>query len=151
VLVTETPIGPVQVANVHLRPPLNEQGRASLVSYFRTGDIRRKEIREIHRDVDPELPVLFAGDFNEHEKGDAVGLLRDLDFVDALSEFDRYTNTWEWNVGPSSLCKLRNRYDHILYSPRLRCLQARVIRGGASDHYPVLAVFEKLSSAGDEP
>jgi endonuclease/exonuclease/phosphatase family metal-dependent hydrolase len=33
--------------------------------------------------------------------------------------------------------------DHIVYSQDLYCCSARVIQGGASDHFPVEAIFEK--------
>jgi endonuclease/exonuclease/phosphatase (EEP) superfamily protein YafD len=35
----------------------------------------------------------------------------------------------------------QRRMDHIVYGSGLHCYQARVVKGGASDHYPVVGVF----------
>ena len=48
--------------------------------------------------------------------------------------------TWEYR---GSAISLRRRMDHIVYSPELHCCSARVLRAGASDHFPVEAVFAK--------
>ena len=88
------------------------------------------------------LPTLILGDFNEDDSGRAVTWLLERGFTNVLGEFDRKTNTWQW---PTSVYTFKGRLDHILYSPDLRGLQARVIRVEASDHYPVFAIFEKAA------
>ncbi len=146
VLVAETRIGPVQLANVHLRPPLKEGGGFDLSTYFRTRTIRRKEVEEVYQHIDADYATIVLGDFNEGEDGGAIGFLSERGFTNALSEFDRYAKTWEWDSSASLPGKLSARLDHIMYSPSLHCLQARVIKAGASDHYPVLAVFRKKAA-----
>jgi endonuclease/exonuclease/phosphatase (EEP) superfamily protein YafD len=138
----DTPVGPVQVAVVHLRPPLNPGGGFSLGAYFGTKTTRMEEIREIHGHIDPGLPVLFAGDFNEDEGGRAESFLLERGFTDALYEFDRDSITWHWETDKWYLGTLTDRFDHVVYMKPLHCLQARVITAGASDHYPVFALFE---------
>jgi endonuclease/exonuclease/phosphatase family metal-dependent hydrolase len=60
--------------------------------------------------------------------------------INALPEFDRRTPTWHWRA---SVVSLSRRMDHVVYAPELYCCSARVIRAGASDHFPVEAVFAK--------
>ena len=136
-----TPAGTVQLVNVHLRPPLGEGGKVSAGAYLHSRDVRREEIEEASGHVEPGLATIFLGDFNENDDGQAIGLLRGRGFTDALRTFDPHARTWEWRSA-SSPVKLTGRYDHVLCSPALRCLDARVIRAGASDHYPIVAVFE---------
>jgi len=123
---------------VHLRPPLSERGSVTASAYFGTGAIRREEVRLLSEKLDPQAPTIITGDFNENDSGKAVSWLRERGFIDALRQFDNRTNTWEWTT---SLITLRGRYDHVLYSKNFSCAHARVLRKGASDHFPVLAVM----------
>jgi len=142
VIAAETPAGPVQVANVHFHPAVTESGKVGVGASLETRYVREAEAQEVYQHIDSKSPAVFAGDFNEEESGRAVAFLGSRGFTDALSQFDRSSYTWEWSVGSASGV-LRRRFDHILYSPQLHCLSARVIKAGASDHYPVLGVFEK--------
>jgi endonuclease/exonuclease/phosphatase family metal-dependent hydrolase len=135
----ETACGPVQVLNVHLRPPVSDGG--SFVSgYFSTRGDRVRELERFHGRRNPDLPVIVAGDFNDVEGSRVIEWLEGRGMTNALPEFDAYTPTWEWQT---SVVTLRRRMDHILYSPELHCASARVVRGGASDHFPVEAVFTR--------
>jgi endonuclease/exonuclease/phosphatase (EEP) superfamily protein YafD len=133
-----TPVGPVQFLNVHLRPPLSDRGGASLGALYTTRAVRRGEIESHCANLTPGVPTVVVGDFNESDGGAAVRFVESLSFTDALPQFDRRGDTWEWPVGPITL---RGRYDHVLYSKELRCFEARVVREGASDHFPVVAVL----------
>ncbi len=115
----QTAIGSVQVLNVHLRPPVSDSG-SFLAGYLTT-----------------------SGDFNDVEKSEVLTWLRNKGMVNALPAFDRGTATWHWHYG---LITLKRRMDHIVYSPELHCCSAKVIRAGASDHFPVEAVFTRTHS-----
>ena len=136
----KTPVGVVQVVNVHLRPPLSERGSVTPSAYFGTRSIRREEVRLLSEKLDAGAATLVVGDFNENDSGKAVTWLREHGFADALRQFDSRTNTWEWRT---SVITLRGRYDHVLYSKDLKCMDARVMRRGASDHFPLVAVMVK--------
>jgi endonuclease/exonuclease/phosphatase family metal-dependent hydrolase len=43
--------------------------------------------------------------------------------------------------------QFRNSKTRILFSPELHCCSARVIRAGASDHFPVEAVFAGVETS----
>ena len=137
IMVFESAIGPIQILNVHLRPPVSDRGSWAS-GYFFTGDDRLREMERFYPRFEPGLPGVVAGDFNDGETSPVVEWLESKGMVNALPQFDRYTATWEWQ---SSLITLRRRMDHVLYSPELDCLSARVLRAGASDHFPVEAVF----------
>ena len=141
---TETAVGPIQVLAVHLHPAVSDEGRFSLGAYFSTGAIRLGEMQTFHPQVETDRPTLAVGDFNESDGGNAVEWLTDRGFTDALPEFAPEADTWEWPVG--ILGKVGKRLDHILYSPELHCLEARVLREGASDHFPVVGVFQRTAN-----
>jgi len=143
IVTVETPLGPVQVCNVHLRPSLTDTGSVSMGAYFDTKDIRREEIRTAWKHLDPATPAVILGDFNEPDDGQALAWLIDKGFTDAVAQFDTDKNTWRWRWG---LVTLRNRFDHILHSPALHAASAHIIQKGASDHFPVTAVFEKADA-----
>jgi endonuclease/exonuclease/phosphatase (EEP) superfamily protein YafD len=88
------------------------------------------------------LPTLVVGDFNDTQKSAAIKWLKRQGMTNALPQFDRHSDTWEWRAGP---IRLHRRMDHVLYSPELNCCAAEVIHTGASDHFPVAATFEKHS------
>ena len=133
-----TPIGVVQFLNVHLRPPLSDEGSVRISAIYRTPNIHLEEIEEFVAKTDSTKKLIITGDFNEDEGGKAIRWLSDKGFVDALSIYDTYSKTWEWKV--SSGIRLKNRYDHIMLSKGLDCTGARVMQIEASDHMPVLAV-----------
>jgi len=137
----ETAIGPLQVLNVHLRPPISDSG-SWVRGYFSTGDDRVREMELFYSHRAPDLPTLVAGDFNARQNSSVVTWLERKGMTNALPQFDRYTPTWHWRRG---LLSLHRRMDHIVYPPELQCSSARVIRAGASDHYPVEAVFTKAA------
>jgi endonuclease/exonuclease/phosphatase family metal-dependent hydrolase len=139
----ETALGPVQVINVHLRPPISDRG--SWVSgYFTTGNDRLREIELFFNQREPNVPTLVAGDFNDGVNSLPVKWLEEHDMANALPQFDRYSPTWHWRT---SFVSLKRRMDHIVYSPELYCCSARVIPAGASDHFPVEAVFERAENS----
>lgn len=135
-LVVHTPRGPVQMLNVHLRPQVTDDG-SFVRGHFSTGHLRRREITAHLRNMDPTMPTIIAGDFNESERGEAVRSLTDRPMRSALREFAPNDTTWRWPIGP---LVARQRFDHILYDPRaFECVHARVSHEGRSDHEPVIA------------
>lgn len=143
----DTAAGPVQVVNVHLRPPVSDRG-SWISGYFSTGDDRLREMQRFYAKCEPGLPTLAAGDFNDSEHSAVVAWLKKQDLSNALPQFDRYSPTWHWNSG---MVSLHRRMDHILYSPQLHCCEARVLKAGASDHFPVEAVFSRMEENHEHP
>jgi endonuclease/exonuclease/phosphatase family metal-dependent hydrolase len=135
----KTAVGAVQVLNVHLRPAISDSG-SWIRGYLTTADDRLREIERFYNKRRPGLPTVVVGDFNDREDSPVIGWLKSKGMVNALPEFDRSTPTWRWRYGVVSFSR---RMDHVVYSQELRCCSARVIQAGASDHYPVEAVFAK--------
>jgi endonuclease/exonuclease/phosphatase family metal-dependent hydrolase len=139
-VVVSTPIGPLQALNVHLRPPVSDSG--SWVSgYFTTRPVRQAEIRTYLPALDPSLPTVVLGDFNEGRSGRAVSEVRRRGMTEALGS--RPPTTWRW---PTPVGTLRLHLDHILHDQRLRVLGASVLRKGRSDHLPVIATLARAAS-----
>jgi len=138
-VVVSSPLGPLQVLLVHLRPPVSDGG--SWVSgYFTTRGFRRDEIAYFAKVLDPSLPTLVAGDFNEDEGGRAVRYLEQRGLRSVLPQFRPGAVTWRWDT---SVGRITHTLDHIIYGPRLDPLRADVLQAGRSDHLPVVAVFQR--------
>jgi endonuclease/exonuclease/phosphatase (EEP) superfamily protein YafD len=136
-VVTQTPIGPVQALVVHLHPPVSEDGDW-VKGYLSSSPVRRAELEAWLPTLEPGMPTLVAGDFNEGTSGQALQLLEQRGLRTVLPEFHPGAKTWQWPVGPLLLSA---QLDHLAYDARLEPLDARVVRSGRSDHFPVLAEF----------
>lgn len=146
-VVAQTPLGPVQALVVHLRPPISDSG--SWVSgYFGTSPLRRAELEHFLTALDPTLPTLVAGDFNEGTSGDAVQALEARGLRSVLPEFHPNAKTWGWDVGALHLSA---QLDHLVVSAQLEPLDAKVVAGGRSDHQAVAAVFARAPPSHVRP
>lgn len=142
-VVAQTPLGPVQVLAVHLRPPVSDDG-SFVKGYLSTGPARRDEVRAFLPALDGKLPTLVAGDFNESASGDAVRYLEANGLRTALPEFEPGAKTWRWKV---SGLYLSAQLDHVAYDARLEPVAARVERAGNSDHFPVVVDLVRATDA----
>ena len=140
-LSVQSPLGELQVLNVHLRPQLGDSGAnlgGVLSGMVTTPPIRKEQIQLYASHLQAGTPALIAGDFNENEQGGAVSWLEAHGLHSALPDFSR-EDTWSWQT---SLGRLSRRFDHIVTSRELRALSARVVEAGHSDHRPVFALLE---------
>jgi endonuclease/exonuclease/phosphatase family metal-dependent hydrolase len=138
----KTPLGALQVLDVHLHPQISDSG--SVVSgLLTTAPVRRAEMEKYAAELDPALPTLVVGDFNESRRGAAMALLRGRGFQSALYDFHGSEPTWRW---PTSVGTVHAQFDHVAYDARFQPLSARVVDAGRSDHLPVVAVFELRSA-----
>ena len=143
-LVADSPLGPLQLLDVHLRPPVSEGGSV-VGGYFSTPPVRRAEMEQFVRLLEPDLPTLVAGDFNEGRSGGAVEVLVERGFRDTLPAFDVPPGTWRWST---SLGTVSAELDHIVHGPGLVPVDARPLPLGRSDHLPVYAVFVRRPPPG---
>jgi endonuclease/exonuclease/phosphatase family metal-dependent hydrolase len=135
----ESPAGRLKLLSVHLRPPLSDDGSVTLSAYASAPDIHRRELEGFILQCGSTERLIVAGDFNENENSDGVRWLIESGFRDALSIYDRSSDTWRWRVGYG--ITMHNRYDHIVIGSGLSCTGARVTAVPASDHMPVLGVI----------
>ncbi|MDY6914203.1 MAG: endonuclease/exonuclease/phosphatase family protein [Planctomycetota bacterium] len=135
----DSPLGKIQFLNVHLTPPGNAAGRLTPTAFIATLKVRLDEIQELFQYLHAGVAAVAAGDFNEGDWGLAVGWLHRRGLTDALGQFDRHGSTWRMVM--YGLLTLRDRLDHIFYSPHLDCPSAKVLRAGGSDHLPVVTVL----------
>ena len=110
-------------------------------TYLKSRNVCKVTFRVLKEAVPDAHQVCVAGDFNESESKGAIQSLFDREMTDALSLYDKKSKTWFWRLMPG--VNLSNRYDHIIFNKYLSCTGACVTRVQASDHMPVLAVFEK--------
>lgn len=139
-VVLATALGPIQVLDVHLRPPMSDGG-SWVVGYFSTRDDRLREIQYHLEELDPALPTLIVGDFNEEADGKAMSLLAERGYTDAIAQFHGDKRTWEWPVGSITL---RFQLDHILYDAHFEPVAAAIGEAGRSDHKPIWADLERI-------
>jgi endonuclease/exonuclease/phosphatase family metal-dependent hydrolase len=137
-VILKTPLGEIQALNVHLRPQISDSG--SVVSgYFTTGGIRLDQIQRYQAQLDPELPILIAGDFNEDTSGDAMEYLASLGLKSANYAFHPEQATWRWKTSGMTFT---SDLDHVVHDKKLEPLNAWIVEKGRSDHMPVVAIFE---------
>jgi endonuclease/exonuclease/phosphatase family metal-dependent hydrolase len=115
----------LQVLAVHLRPAF------SLASgfhrdFFATGRVRKREIETFLKSLDPGLPTVVLGDFNEAD-GAALETLRARGYRQA----DATAHTWRF-------LHWKRRYDHVLAGPGVHVTATAVVDAGASDHLPLV-------------
>ncbi|MDX2090564.1 MAG: endonuclease/exonuclease/phosphatase family protein [Kofleriaceae bacterium] len=139
-VLVDTNLGRIQVLDVHLRPPISDGG-SWVVGYFSTRENRLREIEYHLAKLDPALPALIVGDFNEEKDGLALGRLAALGYHDAIGQHAGAQRTWEWRL--SSGVTLKFQLDHILYDERLIAVKANIHEAGRSDHKPIWADFER--------
>jgi endonuclease/exonuclease/phosphatase family metal-dependent hydrolase len=137
-LVVTTAFGPLQLLNVHLRPALD---RGSWIrGFMTTPEVRRAEITAHWARLDPALPTIVAGDFNEDPTGRAV------DYLTAQGLRRLATagpTTWHYQVTSrrKTFDLLTMDIDHVMIDARLAASDAHVLDAGTSDHRPVVVTI----------
>ncbi len=139
-IVLETPLGRIQILNLHLRPPMSDGG-SWVVGYWSTREVRLRELQYHLESLDRSLPTLIAGDFNEESDGLAVRHLIDRGYADAIATFRGSDPTWSWPVGSITL---RFQLDHLLHDLHFVAIAADIVAAGRSDHLPIWADFERI-------
>lgn len=139
-VVVRAPIGPVQVLNVHLHPPVTDSG-SWLIGYFTTGPHRLRELKHYLSRLKSGLPTVILGDFNE-PRGPALDLLWARGMRDALAEHAPGKATWRWQTAFGRVTQV---LDHVFYGPRLATVGAKVLDAGRSDHLPVIVRLVRAS------
>jgi endonuclease/exonuclease/phosphatase (EEP) superfamily protein YafD len=134
----ESPMGTIELLLVHLRPHF-KGGPDPVTAYLRVDRDHEREIEVFTGECDPARPTIVLGDFNE-EHGTAIAFLEDLGFRDALPLFHPGQATYRHprSVGG----QLDGAIDHVVFSDAFEPLDARVVRAGRSDHFPVVAHLE---------
>lgn len=139
-VVLESPLGALQVLSVHLDPPvLQAKKRGWLAAYQQSQEVHVRELTAHVEHLDPALPTLVVGDFNEDVKGKGVAWMRERGFSPAIDEF---VPTWQWQTRRGTI---RWQLDHMLCGEGLRFVEAAVVDGGNSDHQPLVAAIATAS------
>lgn len=136
-MVVTTPLGTLQILNVHLRPAL--KGGSWVKGFLETPPIRRAEIEAHWKQLDRKLPTIIAGDFNEDPWGRAVDFLEHQGLVRVPVTGP---TTWHYESSPGKdLLKLD--IDHVMIDGTFTAKDGHVIDAGASDHRPVVVTIER--------
>lgn len=142
--VIASPLGPVQLLNVHLRPAVSDSG-SFVMGHFSTKEIRLAEIKGFLKAADPSLPLIALGDFNEEPGGAALThLIEDRGMQNLLPQFQPDKTTWRWRMYGINFTGV---LDHILISPELDATSAEVFSAGRSDHLPIVATLIRKSDS----
>ncbi len=125
----------IQLLNTHLKPKLSHKGLIGWNAYFNADEIHIKELTQFISHLNPNLPTIILGDFNENDNGNMMKWLKkEMNFQDALSQFNTRSKTWRFIL-------LRGRFDHLTFNNLLTCTNATVFKLGKSDHFPVFGEF----------
>jgi len=139
-IVVDTNLGRIQILDVHLRPPTTDDGNY-VVGLFSTRDDRLRELTKHMASLDPGLPAVIAGDFNEQGDGLALQYATQRGFTDAIAERHGSKRTWRWRL-PGGMT-IEYQLDHILVDNRLRSVASEIREVGRSDHFPIWADLER--------
>jgi endonuclease/exonuclease/phosphatase (EEP) superfamily protein YafD len=135
-IVVDAPIGALQILNVHLRPAMKDG--SWIKGFLETPPLRQKEIEAHWKRLDPSLPTIVAGDFNEDPGGRAVAYLQQHGLSRAATTGP---TTWHYeDAGGTDLLMLD--IDHVLVDGRVAARSGRVLDAGTSDHRPVVVTIE---------
>jgi endonuclease/exonuclease/phosphatase family metal-dependent hydrolase len=134
--VIATPCGPIELLDVHLRPPVKTNNQGWIGALSSTPAVRVAEIQHYLPTFDPTLPTIVAGDFNEGDSGSALDVLEDAGFVDTLAHLRVRGHTWRWGG-------LRARLDHVLIDEQLEPVRGEILDAGRSDHLPLRVVLRR--------
>jgi endonuclease/exonuclease/phosphatase (EEP) superfamily protein YafD len=139
-IVLETPAGPLQILNVHLRPAID--GGSWVKGFMTTPPVRRKEIEAHWKKLDYQLPTIVAGDFNEDDTGRAVDYLEHHGMKRVPTTGPR---TWHYETmidgKPTDLLKMD--IDHVMIDSHFTASDAKVLDAGTSDHRPVVVTLRR--------
>ncbi|NUP04872.1 MAG: hypothetical protein HOW73_02300 [Polyangiaceae bacterium] len=139
-LVAETPSGPIQLVNVHLRPAVANADDWMRIHVETRAD-RKKEVAAYVSELAPDTPTIIAGDFNERPEGDLFGLLREHRFDSALPAAHVDKVTWRW---AGTTPPLEHQLDHIAFeTDAFELVSADVRPGGHSDHDAVVVTLRR--------
>jgi len=125
----------IQLLNTHLKPGLTPKGRIGWNAYFKAEEIHIQEIKNFMKFLNPVLPTIILGDFNENDNGKSIKWLSKEGFFDALPLYDKKMKTWRWVI-------LKGRYDHLIFNRNITCSEAKVFKQGKSDHFPIYGEFD---------
>lgn len=142
-LKAQTPQGDVKFLNVHLRSMHPGKIGLGYLDYVRLASIHAGEMEFLYTKLaarEPSMPAIVLGDFNEGDDGSAVKYLTKHTLSDAVPAFDKTTRTWQGRIAGITLWA---RPDRVLYSSQFKCIDAGIVKAGASDHSPVLAVLHR--------
>jgi vancomycin resistance protein VanJ len=142
-LVVATPVGELQLLNVHLRPA---RDRGSWVrGFLTTPAVRKKEIAAHWHQLARDLPTVVAGDFNEDPSGRAVGYLESQGMTRVATVGP---STWHFQATRRGRAfdLLEMDIDHVLIDRRLTATDGRVLDSGTSDHRPVVVTLAPRES-----
>lgn len=140
-LVVDTPLGALDVLNVHLRPAIVDGSWVK--GYLETPPIRLREIKAYWAQL-PRPPAIVAGDFNE-EPGKDVGVFLADHGMSRIDSGGKPTS-WSWSgryLGHD--VNLAWDIDHVVIDGSLTATAATVLDQGKSDHRPVLVTLTAAS------
>lgn len=133
----ETPMGPVQLLNVHLRSMFSGQS-SRITAYLTVNRDHIQELQAFTESCSKSVPTLVVGDFNEEPSGVSLRFLEDRGFQNALPLYHPGQGTWR----DPKAWQMNQTIDHILFDQGFEPLNAWVEQRGNSDHLPVVAHLE---------
>jgi endonuclease/exonuclease/phosphatase (EEP) superfamily protein YafD len=142
-ITVDTPLGALDVLNLHLRPAIIEG--SWIKGYFETPPIRLREITT-YWDQLPRAPAIVAGDFNEEPGKDVGQFLAGK----GMTRIDTGANPTSWSWSGTYMGQpvdLAMDIDHVVIDSTLAATSATVLAKGKSDHRPVLVTVTKAAAA----
>jgi endonuclease/exonuclease/phosphatase family metal-dependent hydrolase len=140
-LVVESPIGTIQIVNVHLRANIDKG--SWVIGWTTTPAIRLREIETYWKKL-ATMPTIIAGDFNELPDAKAIQFLAGKGLVRIATTGPK---TWHHVVEVRGKKRdgLSADIDHVIVDKSFTASDPHVVDAGASDHRPVVVTLERAS------
>jgi endonuclease/exonuclease/phosphatase (EEP) superfamily protein YafD len=132
-----TPLGDIEILNVHLYPPIRLSRKSGWLDAYREGQVIHVDELESFFGALGDGPALIAGDLNEDSFGAGVRWLGERGFTPA---HQKRAPTWRWQT---QVGEIKWQLDHILVRGSLEVVGAEVVEAGASDHFPIVAELRR--------
>ncbi|MEZ4474383.1 MAG: endonuclease/exonuclease/phosphatase family protein [bacterium] len=110
-------------------------------------EARLASAQQLRDFLPPGEPALVMGDFNAGPRSAAVRALAAAGLADAFARHHPRVHPWLTTFHAWTGRRFGPRIDHLLHTPDLRCVAARIDRsrpggGWPSDHYPLHAALD---------
>ena len=121
-------------ANVRVSPDVKP---SPLERMRRSFELREANAQALRQALDDSpANVILCGDMNDVSASHVYRIIKGDDLKDAWAQVGHgYCHTYNRH-------NLPYRIDHVLYRGDVRALTAKRIKGGSSDHYPIVATFD---------
>ena len=135
----------LELANLHLDPIKTWTLRYELTlpwQLLRQGAVHRRELAQVFDELPGAAGTIVVGDLNSYASDAAPDALRARGLVDSFLAVAGDADDGSTHHFEIAGLRVDGRIDFVFHTPDLHTLDSRILRGGPSDHDPVVSTLE---------